>query len=181
MSQAKQVIAKPIPIFAKSSPRARRPTRSSWSCSDSRVPPEKIFDQDLGAVFTIRVAGNILNDENVASIEYAIEHLGSRLIVVMGHESCGAVKAALSTAKGGDAGSPSLNVLVGDIQSNLGGGNYDTTQDKTLRGAVRQNVNAVAAALPKRSKIIKGAVDSGRVRIERGLYSLSAGKVEFWE
>ena len=151
------------------------------SCADSRVPPEKIFDQDLGELFTVRVAGNVLNEETIASIEYAIEHLGSRLIVVMGHESCGAVKAAITTPKGGDAGSPALNVLVADIQANLAGRSFDPAADATLKAPVIQNVNAVATALLKKSKIIKTAVDSGRVEISRGIYSLNSGKVDLWE
>jgi carbonic anhydrase len=149
------------------------------SCSDSRVPPEVIFDQGLGDVFTIRVAGNVLDAENIASIEYALEHLGSRLIVIMGHDSCGAVKAALETPKGGDAGSPSLDTLVAQIQSNLGA--RATAMDKTLRGPVKINVDAVAAALPGRSKIVKESIASGRVKLVRAIYGLADGKVEFWE
>ncbi|MGZ3699559.1 MAG: carbonic anhydrase, partial [Bdellovibrionota bacterium] len=89
------------------------------SCSDSRVPPELVFDQGLGRLFTVRVAGNVLTPETVASIEYAVSHLGSRLLVVLGHESCGAVDAALKTPAGGDAGSPDLNQLIREIQHNL--------------------------------------------------------------
>jgi carbonic anhydrase len=70
------------------------------SCSDSRVPPEIIFDQGIGDLFVIRLAGNIVDDAALGSIEYAIEHLGTKYIMVMGHESCGAVKA---TVQGGEA------------------------------------------------------------------------------
>src|SRR5207253_8806048 len=64
------------------------------SCSDSRVPPEIVFDQGLGDLFVVRVAGNVIDDHSLGSIEYAVDHLGVRLIVVLGHQSCGAVKAA---------------------------------------------------------------------------------------
>jgi carbonic anhydrase len=152
-------------------------------CSDSRVPPEKVFDQGLGELFTIRVAGNVADAENIASIEYALEHLGPRLIVVMGHESCGAVKTALETPKGGDVGSPSLNTLVAEIQTNLGTqpATPGKTIDKTLRGAVKANVDAVASGLVKSSKILKDKVASGSVKIVRAIYGLSSGKVDFWE
>ena len=155
------------------------PSAIVMSCSDSRVPPEKVFDQDLGELFTIRVAGNVLDPENIASMEYALKNLGSRLIVIMGHESCGAVKAALEVPKGGDAGSPSLNLLIADIRTNLGPS--PATIDKTLRGPVKANVDAVANALLKRSPIVKEAVTSGRVKIVRAIYSLASGQVEFWD
>ncbi len=150
------------------------------SCSDSRVPPERIFDQGLGDLFTIRVAGNILDQENLASIEYAVVHLGTRLIVVMGHEYCGAIKAALETPPGGDAGSPNLTALVAEIQANLAG-TKAAAKDKTLRGPVKANVDAVAAGLLKRSRIIKDAVAAGKVEIVRAIYSLKSGKVELWK
>lgn len=76
---------------------SQAPNAIVLSCSDSRVPPEQIFDQGLGKVFTVRVAGNVLNSDAIASIEYAISHLGSHLIVVLGHDSCGAVSAAVTT------------------------------------------------------------------------------------
>ena len=97
----------------------QKPHAIVLSCSDSRVPPEIIFDQKLGEVFVVRTAGQSLDSMAIASIEYAVAHLGSNLILVMGHESCGAVKAALSTLNGGDAGSPSLNKLVGDLHPRL--------------------------------------------------------------
>ncbi|MFN0151744.1 MAG: carbonic anhydrase [bacterium] len=96
----------------------QKPHAIILSCSDSRVPPEILFDRGLGDVFVVRVAGNVLSDVATASIEYAVEHLGAPLIVVMGHESCGAVKAAL-TLKAEDAGSFDLTSLVASIQQNL--------------------------------------------------------------
>ena len=74
------------------------------SCSDSRVPPELIFDQGLGDIFSVRTAGQALDTYSIASVEYAIEHLGSKVIVVMGHSSCGAVKAAATTPEGKSTG-----------------------------------------------------------------------------
>src|SRR5213080_315089 len=80
----------------------QHPFASILSCSDSRVPPEIVFDQGLGDLFIVRVAGNVLNDEGLGSIEYGVDVLGARLIVVLGHQSCGAVDAAMKTvaAKG---------------------------------------------------------------------------------
>src|SRR5262249_7515934 len=75
----------------------QKPEAIVLSCSDSRVPPELVFDQGLGELFTVRAAGEALSTSTVASIEYAIEHLGTHLLVVLGHESCGAVRAALES------------------------------------------------------------------------------------
>src|SRR5438876_10670259 len=75
----------------------QHPFATIVSCSDSRVPPEIVFDQGLGDLFVVRVAGNVIDDHALGSIEYAVDHLGVRLIVVLGHQSCGAVKAAKET------------------------------------------------------------------------------------
>jgi len=148
------------------------------SCSDSRVPPEQIFDQELGQIFVIRVAGNVLNAENLASMEYAIEHLGSRLIVILGHESCGAVKSALDIPPTETAGSPSLDRLLAEIRANLGA--FSAPSDPKLRSAVQTNVSAVAGELIQRSKVIAGAVSSGQVQIAQGIYDIDTGHVDFW-
>lgn len=111
----------------------QKPHAIVLSCSDSRVPPEVIFDRGLGDIFVVRVAGNVLSDVATASIEYAVEHLGAPLIVVMGHESCGAVKAAL-TLKAEDAGSFDLTSLVASIQHNLAMPHDDAHEDAKDNG-----------------------------------------------
>lgn len=149
------------------------------SCSDSRVPPELIFDQGLGDLFVVRNAGEVPDKTALASIEYAIEHLGSRLIVVMGHESCGAVKAAISTPKGKSAGSDNLDYLVNQIRPHL----EDTPvvlHDTLLNGPVRSHVDGVAVDLLRHSEIISHAATSGKIRIIRAVYRLNSGKVDFW-
>ncbi len=152
------------------------------SCSDSRVPAELIFDQGLGDVFSVRVAGNVVNDENIASIEYAIEHLGSKLILIMGHESCGAVKAALSTPEGSSAGSPSLDRLVADIRPNIAGASKTVlNDDPTVKAPVKSNVSGVLKDLLRRSSIVRESVEKEKVVLAQGIYSLKTGKVEFWD
>ena len=160
----------------------QKPSAIILSCSDSRVPPELVFDQGLGDVFVVRVAGNIVDSAGMASIEYAVEHLGANLIVVMGHESCGAVKAALTTPRGQSAGSPDLDILVSTIQPALGETDPATTaQDKTIRKPVIRNIDAVADHLLLRSKILREANEKGTLKITRAIYSLGTGKVEFWD
>jgi carbonic anhydrase len=148
------------------------------SCSDSRVPPEVVFDQKLGEIFVIRVAGEVLDASTIASIEYAVEHLESNLIVVLGHESCGAIRAAHGTLGGSDAGSPWLNKLVADIHPRL-----RSFQGKPLSdGGVVEgwaNAEGVAKDLVLRSQIVRDAMNTGGVKIQTALYHLGSGAVDF--
>lgn len=140
------------------------------SCADSRVAPEQIFDADLGEIFVIRVAGNIANTSSIASIEYAVAHLGTELIVVLGHESCGAVGAALA---GGDNGH-NLNHLVSHIVPSV-----VACPGADVNTVVKKNASLNAQALSDRSKIISDAVKANKVKIVPAYYSLSTGTVDF--
>ncbi len=156
----------------------QKPHAIILSCSDSRVPPEVVFDQKLGEVFVIRVAGEALDNNVIGSIEYAIEHLGSNLVVVMGHESCGAVTAALASMQGQDLGSPALNILVSDLKPRL---QQFASRPKTP-GVLEEswaNVDGVAKDLLERSAIMRDAVSSGDVKIVKAMYRLDSGRVEW--
>lgn len=156
----------------------QKPHSIVLSCSDSRVPPEVVFDQKLGEIFVIRTAGEALDASSIASIEYAIAHLGSNLIIVMGHESCGAVKAALATMDGSDAGSPWLNKLVQDLHPHL----RSFSRKPASEGHIVEgwaNVTGVAKDLVARSEIVRDAINSGEVKIQTALYHLGSGVVEF--
>jgi carbonic anhydrase len=148
------------------------------SCSDSRVPPELIFDQKIGEIFVTRTAGESLDTSVLASVEYAVEHLGPRLIVVMGHESCGAVKAALDTYDTKKAGSPNLDRLVADLHPHLSREQAGKRSEGLLVEG-RANASGVARDLISRSPIIKAAVESGKVKIVTSLYRLGSGEVEW--
>lgn len=175
-------VAKPLSSKKRADlTRGQSPHSIVLSCSDSRLPPELIFDQGLGKLFVIRVAGNGLEAEGVASIEYALEHLGSKLIVVLGHERCGAVSAALKTPPGTSAGSKSLDVLVASIQGRLGSTlSEEDRKDARLRTAVKVNVDGVAKDLLDRSPMVKAKVDAGEVAVVRAVYVLDSGEVQFW-
>jgi len=143
------------------------------SCSDSRVPTEIVFDKTINSLFVIRVAGNVAGPYEIASIEYAIANGYTKMIVVMGHEECGAVRAALSP---NDPGSPSLNALVAKVRESFGG--IDRKLDPaTVRKAVEANARASAADLLKQSKIISDAVKSGKVALVTAYYDLDEGTV----
>lgn len=141
------------------------------SCADSRVVPELAFDAGLGELFVVRVAGNVANTESIASIEYAIAHLGSPVIVVLGHESCGAVGAAI---QGGDNGY-NLNVLLAQITPAI----CACEDGAAVNTVVKKNAELNADELLSRSGIIKGAVDAGKLKIVPAYYNLDSGKVEF--
>ena len=140
------------------------------SCADSRVVPEVAFDTGLGELFVLRVAGNIANTDTIASIEYAVAHLGNQVIVVMGHESCGAVGAALA---GGDNGY-NLNLLLAQIEpAKAQAGSSD------VNTVVKKNAELSAGDLYDRSEIIKDAVDKGNLKIVTAFYNLGSGAVDF--
>lgn len=148
----------------------QKPYAIILSCADSRVAPEQIFDADLGDVFVIRVAGNIANTSSIASIEYAVAHLATELIVVLGHESCGAVGAALA---GGDNGH-NLNHLVSHLIPAV-----TACPGADVNTVVKKNAKLNGEALIERSKIISEAVKENKVKIIPAYYSLSNGEVEF--
>ncbi|RKH09528.1 carbonic anhydrase [Corallococcus sp. CA053C] len=152
------------------------------ACSDSRVAPELVFDQGLGELFVVREAGNELEPLALASIEYGVAHLGVRLIVIMGHESCGAVKTGLAIPDGQSAGSPNLDALVSSVKSNLsdaGLTDADRHDPKVVKAA-HANVDAVTRQLTQRSELLKARVDAGELAVVSAIYSLDTGHVEFW-
>lgn len=151
------------------------------SCSDSRVPPEVLFDQKLGEVFVVRVAGEALDSSVIASVEYAVEHLGVKQILVMGHTECGAVKAALTTPKGKSAGSPDLDKLVADIQPRVKADRKPASMSPHLVEESTANANKIATELPHRSKIIGEALETKGLKIRSSLYHIDTGKVDFLE
>lgn len=149
----------------------QKPYAAVLSCADSRVVPELAFDAGLGELFVVRVAGNVANDESVGSLEYAVAHLGVKQIIVLGHQNCGAVGAALG---GGDNGRY-LNNLLAHLQPAVAkpSGKDDAAK---LRNAVKKNARLTAKALADLSPKILGRKT---VTITPAYYSLETGKVAF--
>jgi carbonic anhydrase len=145
------------------------------SCSDSRVPPELIFDQSIGGLFVVRSEGNVVDDFGLASLEFAVLNGYTDLIVVLGHESCGAVKSALEQD---DPSTVSLRALVQRIRASFGGiGRWDPDNAQTVMKAVEANARASAAYLPARSGAIRAAIHAGKVKVIAAYYSLHTGEV----
>jgi carbonic anhydrase len=153
-------------------------------CSDSRVPAELVFDQGLGDLFVIRVAGNIVAPSQVGSVEFAAERFGTRLVVVLGHTHCGAVLATLEEARSQTTHSPSLRSIVNRIRPAV-----QTLLDTDLRyddaqlvhHAVRSNVRASAEQLRHGSALLEQLIREDGLRVVGAEYSLESGEVDFFD
>lgn len=159
---------------------SQSPATVVLACSDSRVPPELVFDQKLGEMFTVRSAGETLSPQAIGSVEFAIESLSARLIVVLAHTDCGAIKAAVDTLNGSSTGSSNLDELVSEIHPRIRGCIKDGCTSKNLKVEAVANARGVGKELKLRSKLIAAAIESGRVQIEVALYNLESGEVEFY-
>ncbi len=173
----------------KSLATSQSPSTIILSCSDSRVPPELLFDQGLGEIFVVRVAGNIPDPVILGSIEYAAEHLGSSLIVVLGHERCGAVKATVdSKGRGhGNIGaivktiSPALKVALQSCAACEDDKKCaDTKKAAFVECVIDANVKMVAANLTRKSKVLRHLTEQKKIRIVSGKYDLDNGKVTLY-
>jgi len=150
--------------------KGQKPFAIIVSCSDSRVPPEVIFDQGLGDLFVVRVAGNLVDDNALGSIEYAVEHLGVKLVVVLGHERCGAVDA---TVKGGEAPGH-IASLVKAIEPSVE--KAKKAKGDVLENAIKFNALAVTEKIITSKPILMDLVKQRRLKVVTGRYDLDDGK-----
>lgn len=154
----------------------QKPFAIILSCSDSRVPPEIVFDEGLGDLFVIRVAGNVADTVALGSIEYAVEHLHVPLLIVMGHSGCGAVKA---TVEGGDI-PPNIAAIAEKIKPSVDiAKSKEKEEDAIIEAAVTENVKAVIKDIKAHSSIVKEMSESGKLKVVGAKYDLKTGEVEF--
>ena len=147
------------------------------ACSDSRVPVELLFDQGLGDLFVIRVAGNIVAPSQIGSVEFAAAQLGTRLVVVLGHSNCGAVDATLKElSKQQETRSPNLQSIVNRIRPAV-----ETLDNPSLHDAVVANVRNSVKRLRGRSTLLKALIDSGELTVAGAQYSIESGVVDFFD
>ena len=151
--------------------KGQHPFAAILTCSDSRVPPEIIFDEGIGDLFIIRVAGNILSEEILGTIEYAAEHLGIPLVLVLGHQKCGAVQAAV---KGGEVPGK-IRRLVEALQPAVA--NAKNLSGDLVENAVRANVERAVEQLKESEPIMAELVHKGKVKVIGGYYNLETGRV----
>lgn len=151
------------------------------SCSDSRSIPELAFDQGVGAIFTIRVAGNVINKDILGSMEYAADVIGAKLIVVLGHTNCGAVAAACKDVKFGNL-TGLLQQIQPAVQTLKATTPSGSCKDKNFIDAIaKQNVINMMQQIPQQSPIIAHLVKAKKVKITGGIYDVSTGKVTFFD
>lgn len=158
----------------------QHPFAAVLSCSDSRVPVEMVFDQALGDIFSVRLAGNIATDKAIGSLEFSTKYLGSRLIVVMGHSSCGAVKAACDDFKDGHIGEI-INLIKPAIrrETTVDSGHRASHNPEFVEKINHHNVDYQIETILRHSDIISDLVAEGKVGIIGATYDISTGKVAF--
>ncbi|MBD3334737.1 MAG: carbonic anhydrase [Candidatus Eisenbacteria bacterium] len=173
--------------YAERPDRTRRqdPFAAVIACSDSRVPVELLFGQAIGDLFVIRVAGNIVAPTQLGSVELALQELGTRLVVVLGHTNCAAIEATLAAIRRpDDAQSPNVLQIIERIrpavEAQLGKAGAPTI-DEAKRRAVRANIRAAVKTLYEASELLRARARTGDLAIRGAEYSLETGIVEFLE
>ena len=156
------------------------PYATILGCSDSRVPPELIFDAGFGELFVIRVAGNVLGPAIIGTLQYAEAHLHTPLFVVLGHERCGAIDATLSQKFAGTQQKSRIEFLLREIQPSLEGIDPGQPPDALLRAAVEANVRHTVRRLLA-SEEARDRVEEGRMRVVGAVYELESGIARFLE
>ncbi|HEX5067004.1 MAG TPA: carbonic anhydrase family protein [Myxococcota bacterium] len=152
------------------------PFAAVLGCMDSRAPIEIAFDQGLGDVFGVRVAGNVVNDDELGSLEYAVK-VGAKLIVVLGHTSCGAVKGAIDGVEMGN-----LTGLLAKIQPAVAKADcHDSHDDACVTKVAVENVRLALSQIRERSPYLAEQIDAGTVGLVGALYDVGSGKVAFLE
>ncbi len=144
------------------------------ACADSRVPPEVLFDQGIGDLFVVRVAGNVVTPHVLGSIEYAVEHLGTNLIVVLGHERCGAVSAACELLAEGRHGHGNVQAIVTEIEPAV-----RATPGQPLDATIDANVRQTIARMMQESDLVREKTAAGILRIVGARYDLDSGEVTY--
>ncbi|MCP3896797.1 carbonic anhydrase [Moraxella sp.] len=166
----------------------QKPNAIILGCSDARVPVELIFDQGLGDLFVIRVAGNVVAPSQIGSIEFAAEKFGTQLVVVLGHSHCGAVTACVEALANPDQYySPNLQSIVDRIRPSVynlheiaTAGDGEIDMDEFIDRAVRANVRMSVSQLKHGSRILEDMVNAGRLTIIGAEYDVATGRVNFF-
>lgn len=154
----------------------QKPHTTLLTCSDSRVPPELIFDQKFGEIYVVRNAGPNLSFETLASLETGVTKLGTRLVVVMAHNSCETIKAAFENKDSTDVGSENQNQLLSDIRERLA---IDAKASPRFKDEALANAKGIAEDIAKRSFVLRRYIESKELKIVTAIYDLETSNVEF--
>jgi carbonic anhydrase len=157
----------------------QHPFASVLSCSDSRTTVELIFDQNLGDIFSVRLAGNIASNKAIGSLELSCKYLGSKLVIVMGHSNCGAIKAACDHYKGGNIGEIIELIDPAVSQEKTVTDNRNSTNDLFVGKVCFHNVEIQMERVLKRSSLLTEMIEKKEIGLIGAVYNLASGEVEF--
>lgn len=162
--------------------KGQKPIAAIISCSDSRVPVEIVFDAGIGDIFVVRTAGHVLSNETLGSIEYAVEHLGVNLVVILGHENCGAVKSALAVYRSGKYNelTDNLKALLKHIYP-VFQKIYTPECHASLHDATYQFVKYQVEDFKKKAPLLASKIADNKIKLVGAFYPLSSGVIEFFE
>lgn len=160
--------------------KGQQPYAILLTCSDSRVPPELVFDESLGKLFIVRVAGNVTDSVALGSIEYAVDHFGVKLLVVLGHASCGAVEATFN----GDKEQHHVGTIARKIQpavdrAKAAQREHQLDDETAIRLAIEENVRDQIKSVRSESEFLRGRIDKQLLTVEGAVYQLKSGNVEW--
>ncbi len=158
---------------------SQSPFAAIVGCIDSRVPPELVFDQRIGDVFCARVAGNFVNTDIIGSLEYSVKVVGAKAIVVLGHNSCGAIKAAVDNVKLGNITAMLKNFQPALATLTKADGHRDSHNYPLVQKVAEASARLTAESLTRRSPIIKTLVDAGQLKISAAMHDVTTGKVSW--
>jgi carbonic anhydrase len=154
------------------------PIAAILGCMDSRVPPELVFDQRLGDIFAVRIAGNFVNNDILGSLEYATKVAGAKLIVVLGHTDCGAIKGAVDDVKLGNLTATLANIRPAVLEVIAGmEGEPNSKNKKLIQRVTNRNARDAAGALTARSSVMASLVEEHKLKIVSAIHDVSTGSV----
>ncbi len=165
---------------AELSAKGQYPGAIVLSCIDSRIPPEIVFDQNVGNIFVTRIAANVFDSDVLGGMEFSTKVAGAKLIVVMGHDACGAVRGACQDVKLGHLTALLAKVQPAIVQATKTLGKKDCNSEKFIDTAAADNVRNVVKMIPKESPVIRELIQEGKLKIVGAMYDLQTGKVVFF-
>jgi len=170
-----------LALSQKASKHGQFPKAVILACMDSRSVPELIFDQSIADIFTLRVAGNVINDEMLASFEFATKHAGSKLVVIMGHTQCGAIQAVCEGGLSGNLESlaNAIEPAIEMVKQQTPDNQLDCSDNDTITNIAMQNVRNMKQQVIQKSKVIQTLLKNGDVKIVGALHDLATGIVSF--
>jgi carbonic anhydrase len=164
----------------KNTSNGQAPFAAILGCMDSRVPPELVFDQPIGAIFSVRIAGNFVNIDILGSLEYATKVAGTKLIVVLGHSDCGAVKGAVDDVKLGNLTATLANIRPAVLKIAAIDGEHNSKDKKFVQRVADENAKLAASMLTGRSEVLAGLVSEHKLMIVSAMHDVSSGAVRWY-